>query len=181
MKKKILFSFAFLLLLTSAVFSLEDWEECTVGVAIGKATNDGRPIMWKNRDTTVLDNEINYFTDGRFKYMALVSAGYPNMAWAGVNEIGFCIMNSASNDHMNSASNDQKGHSTTGLGNGVIMKEALQNCVTVNDFEELLEKTNVTGRTTFSNFGVIDAFGGAAIFETGNHCPWDTLSAAISP
>ncbi|TET72886.1 MAG: hypothetical protein E3J56_04790 [Candidatus Aminicenantes bacterium] len=161
MKKKIFFCLTFLLLLTSIVFSQEHWEECTVGVATGKATNDGRPIMWKNRDTTVLDNEINYFTDGRFKYMALVSAGYPLLAWAGTNEMGFCIMNSASND--------QKGHSKTGLGNGAIMKEALQNCVTVNDFEILLIKTNVAGRTTFSNFGVIDAFGGAAIFETGNH------------
>jgi hypothetical protein len=161
MKKKILFSLTFLLLLSSTVFSLEHWEECTVGVAIGKATNDGRPIMWKNRDTSVLDNEINYFTDGRFKYLALVSTSYPYLAWAGVNEMGFCIMNSASND--------QKGHSKTGLGNGAIMKEALRKCVTVNDFEELLEKTNVTGRTTFSNFGVMDAFGGAAIFETGNY------------
>ncbi len=57
---------------------------------------------------------------------------------------------------------DQKG-----VGNGGLMKRALETCKTVADFEALLEATNATGRSTTANYGVIDALGGAAMFETG--------------
>ena len=151
----------FLLFFNFDVFGQSDFEECTVGVASGKATVDGRPLLWKNRDTGVLNNEVTYFTDGRFDYLALVSAGYPNLAWAGVNEMGFCIINSASSD--------LRGKSKKGLGNGSFMKEALKNCASVKEFEEMLLQSNVGGRRTSANFGVIDAFGGAAFFEASNY------------
>jgi len=139
----------------------QKFEECTVGVAAGKATKDGRPLLWKNRDTYAENNEINYFTDGRFDYLGLISAGLPDLIWAGMNEMGFCIMNSTSSD--------LRGDSKTGPGNGSFMKIALQNCATVEDFADMLVKSNSTGRRTNANFGVIDAFGGAAIFEAGNY------------
>jgi hypothetical protein len=51
---------------------------------------------------------------------------------------------------------------------GVIMKLALQNCATIADFEKLLrDLPKPLGVDT--NFGVIDASGGAAYFETGNY------------
>ena len=50
-------------------------EECTVGVACGRATPDGRPLLWKTRDTSAKNNEVVYFTDGQYKYLALVTAG----------------------------------------------------------------------------------------------------------
>ena len=51
-------------------------------------------------------------------------------------------------------------------GNGAFMYQALISCASVEDFEILLEKTNATGRNTRANYGVIDAMGGAALFET---------------
>lgn len=175
MRKYFILTFIFLSLIITNSFAQEKYEECTVGVASGKATVDGRPLLWKNRDTHVLNNEINYFSDGRFNYLALVSAGQLNLAWAGVNEMGFCIMNSASKD--------LKGDSKNGLGNGAFMKEALKSCTSVKEFEEMLEQTNADGRTTNANFGVIDAFGGAAIFETGNYSytRFDATNPKVAP
>jgi len=175
MRKYFILTFIFLLLIITNSFAQEIFEECTVGVASGKATVDGRSLLWKNRDTDVLNNEINYFTDGRFDYLALVSVGYPNLAWAGVNEMGFCIMNSASKD--------LKGESKNGLGNGAFMKEALKSCTSVKEFEEMLQQTNADGRTTNANFGVIDAFGGAAFFETGNYSytRFDATNPKVAP
>ncbi|MFZ5516824.1 MAG: BPL-N domain-containing protein [Candidatus Zhuqueibacterota bacterium] len=136
-------------------------EECTVGVASGSATADGRPLLWKNRDADAPNNEVAYFEDGRFKYIAITTAGHSQHIWAGANEMGFCIINSASRD--------LEGHSKSGMDNGEIMKKALQTCVTARNFEQLLIRTNTQGRQTNANFGVIDAFGGAVFFETGNY------------
>jgi hypothetical protein len=175
MRKYFILTFIFFFLITTNSFAQEKFEECTVGVASGKATVDGRPLLWKNRDTDVLNNEINYFTDGRFDYLALVSVDYPNLAWAGVNEMGFCIMNSASKD--------LKGESKNGLGNGAFMKEALKSCTSVKEFEAMLQQTNADGRRTNANFGVIDAFGGAAFFETGNYSytRFDATNPKVAP
>ncbi len=160
MRKLLIALFLCLFLVPISAISRDLPEECTVGIASGSATMDGRPLLWKNRDTDALHNEVTYFKDGRFKYLALTTAGYSKTAWAGVNEMGFCIMNSASGD--------LKGHSEFGPDNGEIMKAALQTCVTVDDFEQYLIDTNASGRQTSANFGVIDAFGGAVFFETGN-------------
>jgi hypothetical protein len=48
------------------------------------------------------------------------------------------------------------------------MKRALTECVTVDDFEQLLRATNDNGRRTKANFGVIDGKGGAAFFEASH-------------
>ncbi len=63
------------------------------------------------------------------------------------------------------------------------MKRALETCKTVADFEALLEATNATGRSTTANYGVIDALGGAAMFETGPNTfsKFDANDETIAP
>lgn len=135
---------------------------CTTAVISGKVTEDGRPILWKNRDTSNSSNEVIFLDDAdTLRVMAVVNAGSRKSIWMGCNEAGFCIENSISRD----LSGDKDD---TGAENGRFMKRALQTCRTVADFEVLLEITNQPGRKTISNYGVIDATGGAAIFETGN-------------
>ncbi|MDZ7319940.1 MAG: hypothetical protein ONB11_12335 [candidate division KSB1 bacterium] len=134
-------------------------EECTVAVISGRATADGRPLLWKNRDTSFLDNEVGYFADGRYSYIGIINAGDRTQVWMGVNSAGFAIMNSESQD-LEGDTLDAEGY---------FMKQALMECATAADFEQLLESTNITGRETKANFGVIDATGAAIIFETGNH------------
>src|SRR5690606_34396290 len=83
--------------------------------------------------------------------------GQRNAIWMGVNAAGFCIENSVTRDL------SQPG--AKGLGNGGLMLQALKQCATVHDFEALLQATNGS-RATNANFGVIDADGGAVIFES---------------
>ncbi|MFC1522502.1 carcinine hydrolase/isopenicillin-N N-acyltransferase family protein [Elusimicrobiota bacterium] len=153
------FCYALSLLLLVIPFHLAGREECTVAVVSGKATADGRPLLWKNRDTSTLDNEIAYFNDGEYPYVGVINAGDRTQVWMGVNTEGFAIMNAESLDLEGTMLDDE----------GFFMKQALMECANVDDFEDLLVKTNKTGRGTKANFGVIDAQGAAAMFEAGNH------------
>ena len=179
-KRLILKSVVLILLFTWLSFPnyAQELEECTIGVASGKATQDGRPMIWKTRDTSAKDNEVYYNTNSahKYKFVAVVTAnGNENSsAWMGVNEKGFAILNSASSDL-------EGGNS--GTGNGVAMRLALGNCATVVDFERWLDSTNVTGRQTQANFAVLDSTGAAAIFETGGYEYWkfDANDSTIAP
>ena len=146
-----------------------DAEECTIAVLSGKAAPDGRPILWKNRDTYILNNEVVYFKDGTYDYVALVNAGDFSRAWIGLNDQGFAILNALSHNLADSMSG--------GITNGELMKRALQVCATVDAFELLLKETNNPGRENPANLGVIDGIGGAAIFEVGNWS-WKRFNAA---
>ncbi len=155
----------------SAVASAQ--EECTVAVVSGKATVDGRPLLWKNRDTSYLDNEVSYFADGKYAYIGVINTGDRTQVWMGVNSAGFAIMNSESQD-LEGDTLDAEGY---------FMKQALMECATADEFEQLLLKTNATGRETKANFGVIDAKGGAMFFEAGNHTftKFDANNPDIAP
>lgn len=137
-------------------------EECTVGVACGRATADGRPLLWKNRDARERDNVVLALADGRIPYFGLCNAGNSDAVWGGANVAGFCIVNAVSRDLPEGS--DQ------GPANGAFIKLALQQCETVAQFEELLRATDTSGRRTRANFGVIDAQGAAAFFEAGHAC-----------
>jgi hypothetical protein len=134
-------------------------EECTIGVVVGSSTKDGRPILWKNRDTSFRDNEINFFIGPDYDFIGVINADDTTQIWAGINTAGFAIINSESLD-LEGDSVDTEGF---------FMKKALGICGSLADFEQLLQHTNQSGRGTKSNFGVIDALGGGAIYETGNH------------
>ncbi|UCF64455.1 MAG: T9SS type A sorting domain-containing protein [bacterium] len=148
-------------------------EGCTIGVAAGRATPDGRPLLWKTRDGITIDNEVYYQTVYPLDYVCVISAGVTSYSWMGVNEKGFAIINSASTD---------LPAGTSGMGNGSLMTYALGYCPTVAAFQHLLDSTNLSGRQTQANFGVIDSTGAAAIFETAATQYWkfdanDTIQA----
>jgi hypothetical protein len=152
-----------------------DAEECTIAVMSGRATPDGRPVLWKNRDAAYLNNEVSYFTDGAYRYVALINAGDPGNAWIGVNERGFAILNALS---YNLPDNFQGG-----ITNGMLMKRALQTCASVGDFKKLMIQTNTTGRENPANLAVIDAVGGAEIYEAGNlsFTRFDVTNPQVAP
>ncbi len=137
---------------------------CTTAVVSGKYTKDGRPMLWKNRDTWSINNVLRYFDDGKYAYVGLVNSHDKNgkSIWIGVNSEGFAIMNSASYN-LNLDNNDK----LTGL-EGRIMKEALATCKNLAEFEAYLNNLpRPTGLE--ANFGVIDAQGGAAYYEINNY------------
>ncbi|OQX95179.1 hypothetical protein B6I21_06765 [candidate division KSB1 bacterium 4572_119] len=151
---------------------------CTTAIISGKFTKDGRPLLFKHRDTGTLDNKLMFFSDGKYEYIGVVNS--PDLegkeVWAGVNSAGFAIMNSASyNLNLNDTTTikDQEG---------VVMKLALQQCATIEDFETLLG-TLIKPLGVEANFGVIDANGGAAYYETGNFdfTKYDVNDQTIAP
>ena len=157
--QRILFFFA-LVLQISIVFNSN---ACTTFLVSGKYTPDGRPLLYKHRDTGEPNNALMKFDDGRYKYIGLVNAtaDWSKEVWGGYNETGFAIINSAAyNNNIDDKTKfaDQEG---------VVMKLALQNCATLKDFENLLDSLPKPLGVD-ANFGVIDAQGGTAYYETGN-------------
>jgi hypothetical protein len=139
-----------LLLLAPALFA------CTIGLALGTATSDGRPIVFKNRDITSWSLEYRVDTPSSEHAHVRNSTPGNSTAWMGANEVGFAIVQSAAYNVTGSGS---------GLTNGTMMNYALKNCTTVDDFEAILIATNGGGRNTQANYAVIDAYGNGAIFE----------------
>ncbi len=134
---------------------------CTLAIISAKAAKNGRVLMWKNRDTTEVDNTLMHFTGPRYAFTAVVNAAdaKPEDVWGGLNTAGFAIMNSQADDLADPAKK------LDGAGNGALMKLALGECATVRDFEDLLVREK--GKFDLSaNFGVIDAGGNACFFET---------------
>jgi hypothetical protein len=171
MKKILLLIFAIILTISTA-------QTCTIAVISGKYTSDGRPLLWKNRDTHQTKNILMFFHGKKFDFIGLVNANDTtgSSVWIGVNSAGFAIMNSASynlniNDTVKQTGNE-----------GKIMKLALETCATVQDFENLLKKLPKPTRIE-SNFGVIDAHGGAAMFEVGNwkYVKFDANDPKVAP
>ena len=135
---------------------------CTSVVVSGKATKDGRPLLLKNRDSGNYDNLVVIHQGERWRYLAIVAArdSLPDNVWSGHNEQGFAIINTAAYNLNGPNDNDSKN-------DGRIMRRALEICATLEDFEHLLD-TLPRPLGANSNFGVIDARGGAAYYETGN-------------
>lgn len=142
-------------------FSIQQQYACTSIIISGKATPDGRPLMWKHRDTGAPYNHIAYIDEGGYRFLGLVNSDDPDGAvWTGSNETGFSIMNTAS---YNLKDDDVKEMDHEGL----LMRQALKVCKTIQDFEHLLDTLPRPLRVE-ANFGVIDAYGGAAYYETNN-------------
>lgn len=159
MKKIILLS-----ILSIFVLFIENVSACTTFIISGKYTVDGKPILFKNRDTGEMKNSLVLFSDGKYKYMGVVNGtenSWNKSIWGGYNETGFAIINSA-------AYNNNVGDTSSFKGqDGVLMKMALMVCSSLEDFEHFLDTLSKPLGVN-SNYGVIDAYGGAAYYETGN-------------
>lgn len=134
-------------------------------VVSARASASGRPMLWKHRDSS---GDMNFVertaaTDSTFGFCALYNGGDSLLqdAWAGVNATGFAIMNTAS---YNLAPDTAQLRDRE----GVVMAEALRRCSSVGDFEALLIALPKPLGVQ-ANFGVIDAAGEAAYFETDDH------------
>jgi|WetSurMetagenome_2_1015567.scaffolds.fasta_scaffold03220_7 hypothetical protein len=134
---------------------------CTSAVISGKATRDGRPILWKQRDTGTLENKLVYHTDGKYVFLGVHNLDDTANAemFMGSNAAGFSIINTQSYNL------DYPKYRGKMDEEGILMKRALAVCATLADFEALLKET-AGKRGVEANFGVVDARGGAAYYET---------------
>jgi hypothetical protein len=156
---------------------------CTLAVVSGKATPDGRPLLWKNRDSDFEANRVMYFKGEKFDFIGIVNAedAEGKEVWAGCNSAGFCIAN-AQSYNINEAAKAEEGEDRRKDEEGLFMKRALAVCATVADFERMLNDT-AGDRGIDANFGIIDAQGGAAFFEAGNrtYVRFDAADPRVAP
>ena len=68
-------------------------DACTAVIISGKKTADGRPLMWKNRDTDCLDNSVRHFKGEKYSFVGLVNSDSPGgEVWIGANTAGFSMV-----------------------------------------------------------------------------------------
>ena len=141
-----------------------DGNACTSAIFTARASGLGRPVMLKHRDTGQLNNRIERFQGPKYGFIGLTNSDRDQgEVWSGMNDAGFCIMNTAAynfkDDDVPAEQMDREG---------IVMYGALGVCATVDEFEEYLSSLPQPWGVE-ANFGVIDAFGGAAYFEANNH------------
>lgn len=150
----------------SALATSFEADACTSAIVSAKASASGRPLLWKHRDTSTTDNKVEFVEgkDGAYSYVALFNAEDRDLkeAWTGMNEVGFAVMNTASYNIKNDRVPDKQMDKE-----GLVMTIALKSCRSVDDFEELL-RSLPRPMGVEANFGVIDAAGNGAYFETNN-------------
>ena len=151
---------------------------CTSVIVSGKATKSGRPVIFKNRDTGNLNNRVNWKQGDKYSFIGLENASKTTTEeWGGTNEAGFCIINTASYNIKDDDIPDSKMDNE-----GVLMYKALGVCATISDFEKFLDEyPRPMGVET--NFGVVDAEGGAAYYEVNNTrwVKYDVNDPAVAP
>lgn len=141
---------------------------CTSLIVSGNITKDGRPLLLKHRDQRVEDNHIEYCNGTKYSFLSLVNSNYTKggLSWCGTNNAGFSIISTATFNLGKRLSSEQSSPQ--------IMYKALSECKDTIEFELLLSKQNVPIIPT--NFGIIDAFGGAAYYEV-NKFSWKKYDA----
>lgn len=166
---------SFLIALTLLLFA-QPVLACTSVIVSGRVTKDGRPIIFKHRDTSKMQNMTLMVQGPRYRYLGVVNAGdtTPVEVWGGHNEAGFAIVNTAAyNLNGNGGDTD---------GDGILIRKALGLCATLADFECLID-TVKKPMDVNSNFAVLDAQGGCAYYETGNYSfvKFDANDTLVAP
>ena len=108
----------------SVIFALISYHSlnagCTCGVVAGKASFDGRPFSWKNRDWDFQHQGVCFESGGTYKFIGLGDNGTSTMM--GLNSEGLALGNSTVSD-LSVSSGDNKG----------VMDWLLENCSTVDE------------------------------------------------
>ena len=128
-------------------------EGCTIGVATGLVTQDGRPLLWKVRDvTSAAHQQLIHVTDSPYSCVGVCTEG--GGLYMGVNEVGV-------------ASGNSLVRLTPGLAsNSSIQRHMLRHCTTVDQIADDIISQQQAGTCNASGcLPFIDAAGEARIFE----------------
>ncbi len=159
---------SFLLLVILSFHFPANINGCTSAIFTGKVTADGRPIMWKHRDTGQPNNRVDKYKGEKYTFVALVNSNTKGeSAWSGTNHAGLSIMNTASYN-LNTIEDLKKNNVS------YVMFQALSKCSTLAEFEQLLDDFQPLALE--ANIAVIDAYGGAAYYECAED-KWTKLDA----
>ena len=141
---------------------------CTSAIITAKRSSEGVPLLWKHRDSEVTNTRVEYFTGGKYNYTAIVTNKEgSNAAFAGINETGFGIINTATRNLPASPIEEYEACTRKRVGWNSMWHYALRNCATVDEFEEFIRSTKRKHKFG-TNFAVADAQGAVAYFEIGD-------------
>ncbi len=151
---------------------------CTSVIISGRVTPDGRPLMLKNRDADDVDNKVIVMKGEKYRFIGIVAANDQKQknVWSGHNEAGFAIFNT---DAFNL---NGKNYKPKEENDGIVMRKALETCASLTDFETLLNSLPKPMNLN-SNFGVLDAEGNCAYYETSSvgYTKFDVNDPRIAP
>lgn len=159
---------------------------CTSVIVSGKVTPDGRPFIFKNRDTPDVDNLVVSVQGRVYRFIAVVGRrdSLNLNVWSGHNEAGFAIANTAAYN-LNGKPQPGQPRPNGDEKDGNLMYKALETCRTLADFEHLLDSIKQEKGTLHSNsnFAVLDSEGGVAYYETGNagYVKYDANDPLVAP
>ena len=142
---------------------------CTSAIVAPQRSSEGVPLLWKHRDNAKYTNtRIEYLSDGKYAYSAIVpnTSKFAKGVYAGVNEKGLGVISTATKNLPEATPEEYKACTLRRMSGGV-MWNALRECATIDELEELLKVTK-RSRRSHSNFGIGDATGAVAYFEV-----WD--------
>ena len=125
--------------------------EGLIAVISGKVTTDGRPLLCQNLSNDNPNEKLHYFRGEKYDFAGLITSNDSTKVWLGQNSIGLSIVGTA----VEVAGEDS-------LSEGHVIKQALGSCARVDEFEQFLQNIK---SSFMANFGCIDKFGNAAIFE----------------
>lgn len=141
---------------------------CTSAIVAAHRSSEGAPLLWKHRDSKDGKSHVEYVATGKYAYTASVpnSKKYTQAVFMGVNEKGLGVMNTATNKLPKATAEEYAACSCeqTNYIFSRLMRFALSECATVDEFEEFLRKTK-RKRGFATNIGIADAEGNAAYFE----------------
>ncbi|MCU7497438.1 MAG: hypothetical protein HF314_10620 [Ignavibacteria bacterium] len=168
-----------LIILVLLALSFDITHACTSAIVSGKATPDGRPLLWKHRDSGFSENKLMFYHGSKYDFIGVINSGdsLGREIWMGSNSAGFSIMNTMSYNINTGLKADVPDDQE-----GLFMKAALERCATLEDFEAFLKEGK--GKWGIAaNFGVIDAKGGAAYYETGyySYTKFDVNDPKVAP
>ncbi len=143
----------------AAILLASTTQACDIAVVSVEAS--GRPFIWKNRDhPSDWRQELRHKDSATGGYIMVVDrTGLSSIPSGGVNGDGFAIANTTvyENFFLDLINN-----------NHVLLEDALNRCSTVDDFDSLAK--GWAGHLS-GNFVVIDALGGAALYECYSAVP----------
>ncbi len=153
---------------------------CTAAVVTGKATKDGRPLIWKVRDTDNLQNAMKFFRGQRYNFIGVVDCEprVKEELWLGTNSAGLSIINTQSFNLEKTVNGIEPG-----AKNGEFMYKVLSLCATVEELKQMLDSKKLKLDGLCANFGIIDAKGGAGWFEisTKSYKYFDANDSKVAP
>jgi hypothetical protein len=134
-------------------------ESCTTWAASGPATADGKPILAKNRDSSLehlpLQLAVKAIPSTGYRYTYVTSAGSPGIFCAGMNEVGLAVADTSV--------------CATDIGPGLpdysLMMHILEEHNSVPSAVDYLRSVTRMGR---NNLILADTSGDLAVFEIGH-------------